>query len=227
MDYKIFESRVLELVYKTDNQLTPQLAAYKIGCTVEQARTLLEAMSANEVLSMDVDEKGLILFDIPGRPAASGEPLSWAQGSGNTLAPISSQQPALAYQPQSQPLPAQYGQQSYPYQQSMSVPVMQPHVMYAPNGANLHQHVQVNVSTPIVIGAHKSVTLAVLLAFLFGPLGMLYSTVGGGLIMMLLSFLVIPLTLGAGIVLLIPTYMIWAGLAASSSNSRLRGLANR
>ena len=89
----------------------------------------------------------------------------------------------------------------------------------------------------------KSVGLAFLLTFLFGPLGMLYSTVTGALILLgitlVLSFgagVVIALislaTLGLGsfLVVLAPlvglpiwiTSMIWGCLAASGHNERVR-----
>src|SRR4051794_32741880 len=69
----------------------------------------------------------------------------------------------------------------------------------------------------VVVYAPKSVGLAVLLAFLFGPLGMLYSTVAGALIMLLIAMPLLCVTGGLGIFLLWPACMIWAAVAADSS----------
>lgn len=68
----------------------------------------------------------------------------------------------------------------------------------------------------------KSVGGAVLLALLFGPLGMFYATVPGALIMLLISIVIVPATLGAGLLVILPVCMIWAGASASSHNDRLR-----
>jgi hypothetical protein len=80
------------------------------------------------------------------------------------------------------------------------------------------------MSTPqiVITKSEKSVGIALLLTFLFGPFGMLYSTVAGGLIMIVVSFIVAFFTFGLGLFLLWPIYLIWAAIAASSHNSRLR-----
>lgn len=77
MDYKVFEARVLELFFKTGDQVTAQLAAYRIGISVEEARAMLEAMATREVVSMESDDNGVIYFALPSRPPPTGEPLSW------------------------------------------------------------------------------------------------------------------------------------------------------
>lgn len=180
---------------------------------------------------------------------------------GNRLSPPAQTQPgqALAAQPQ-QPYPTyaapqqppQYppgqstvvyppaGQQSYPYQQ--------PPPSY-PTGASSNMTVVMQGPPPQqayprqYTAPQKSVGLAVLLAFLFGPLGMFYSTIGGAITMLLASC---ALTSGVFIfgiggtrdyygysnsgpwlVLFIGAYiffqiicMVWAGVAASSHNRR-------
>lgn len=74
----------------------------------------------------------------------------------------------------------------------------------------------------VVIGAEKSVAVAVLLSFFLGPLGMLYSTGLGAIVMFLANLVIVPATLGVGLLLTIPAGMIWAGSAASAHNQRLR-----
>lgn len=77
MDYKVFEARILEISFKTGDQITAQLAAYRIGIPVDEARALLESMATREVVSMESDDNGVLYFALPNRPPPTGEPLSW------------------------------------------------------------------------------------------------------------------------------------------------------
>jgi hypothetical protein len=56
------------------------------------------------------------------------------------------------------------------------------------------------------------------LGLLFGPLGMLYSTVSGAMIMLLVSFFVAAIAYGLAIPFLWPVCMVWAGIAADKRN---------
>jgi len=71
----------------------------------------------------------------------------------------------------------------------------------------------------IIVNSGKSVGLAILLTFLFGPLGMLYSTVSGALIMLVISTIVGIFTFGIGLLLTWPICIIWAAVAANSSKN--------
>ena len=76
----------------------------------------------------------------------------------------------------------------------------------------------------IVTRNTKNVGIALILTFIFGSLGMFYSTVKGGLIMMIIQALLIIFTLGVGfffIFLLNPICMIWAAISANSYNKKL------
>lgn len=75
--------------------------------------------------------------------------------------------------------------------------------------------------TIIVIKNKKSVGLAILLTILFGPLGMLYSTVLGAIIMSIVSIVIGFLTLGIGLFFIWPIYIIWGALAASKTNNQV------
>ncbi|MDV7193300.1 hypothetical protein [Mycolicibacterium fortuitum] len=74
----------------------------------------------------------------------------------------------------------------------------------------------------------KSSGLAVLLAFLFGPLGMLYSTVTGALVLFCVNMAIVfigVLTLGVGFFLGFCTWiagMVWAYSATEDYNRKLR-----
>ena len=73
----------------------------------------------------------------------------------------------------------------------------------------------------IVVTSTKSVGIALLLSFLFGPIGMLYSTVVGALVMFVANLLALLLTAGLGLILTWPIGMVWAAVATSKSNSKL------
>ena len=75
--------------------------------------------------------------------------------------------------------------------------------------------------TVVNVGNQKSVVGAVLLALFFGPLGMLYATVPGGLIMFVINVLIAIPTLGLGLLVTVPIGAIWAGAAASAHNRSL------
>lgn len=73
----------------------------------------------------------------------------------------------------------------------------------------------------IVAKTTKSVGLAFILSALFGPLGMFYSTVVGGIVMLIVDVVVGILTFGFGLIITVPIGVIWATLAASNYNKKL------
>lgn len=73
----------------------------------------------------------------------------------------------------------------------------------------------------IVVRETRSVGLAILLTFFFGPLGMLYSTISGALVMIVASVVLAFFTLGFSLFLTWPICMIWGAMAASSHNQRM------
>ena len=78
-----------------------------------------------------------------------------------------------------------------------------------------------NVQQHVVVTPTKNMGIAIILAFLFGPLGMLYSTVLGGVIMFVLSLVIGVVTLGVGLIITWPVCVIWAAVATSSYNKKL------
>lgn len=73
----------------------------------------------------------------------------------------------------------------------------------------------------VVTTSTKSMGVAIILTVLFGPLGMLYSTILGGIIMCVISLIVGIVTLGFGLLLTWPICIIWAAVATSSFNKKL------
>jgi len=66
----------------------------------------------------------------------------------------------------------------------------------------------------------KSVGAALVLTFLFGPLGLLYASVLGGILLLVLSVVVFVLTFGLGLIVIWPVSMIWGAIAASNQHSK-------
>ena len=75
--------------------------------------------------------------------------------------------------------------------------------------------------TVVIVGKQKSVGVAFLLAFLFGPLGLLYASVVGGIVMFFVTGLVAIVTLGLGLLITWPVCIIWAIIAANDANKKM------
>lgn len=68
----------------------------------------------------------------------------------------------------------------------------------------------------------KSITLAVLLAVLFGPLGMIYSTLMGAVVMFTASLILAGFTEGASLIFTWPACILWTVIAARIYNEDRR-----
>ena len=93
----------------------------------------------------------------------------------------------------------------------------------APNENNENQTPKPSGNQTIVVNVvstHKDATLAALLAFFLGPLGMLYTTALGASIMLIVSLPVAFFTFGLGLLITQPICIIWSVLAASSHNAK-------
>lgn len=73
----------------------------------------------------------------------------------------------------------------------------------------------------VIVNERKSVGLAMLLAFFFGPLGMAYATVGGAVAMCIISLFLAVVTMGLGLFVTWPICVIWAAYAAGEHNRRV------
>jgi dolichol kinase len=73
----------------------------------------------------------------------------------------------------------------------------------------------------VIVASTKSDALSLVLTFFSGPLGMLYSTIWGALVMIVLSVPVFFLTFGHGAFLIWHVSMIWGAWAAHRYNQRL------
>lgn len=73
----------------------------------------------------------------------------------------------------------------------------------------------------VVVVERKSVALAFILTLLFGPLGMLYSTVLGALVMLVIAAVVGGITFGVGLFVVWPICILWGCVAAAGSSRRV------
>jgi hypothetical protein len=80
---------------------------------------------------------------------------------------------------------------------------------------------QFSTPQPIIIANTKSVGLSILLTFFLGPFGMLYSTIPGAIIMLVISTVVFVFTFGHGLFITHPICMIWGAWATHRYNQRL------
>lgn len=78
----------------------------------------------------------------------------------------------------------------------------------------------VEKNTVVIVKNNKSVGVSLLLTFLFRPFGMLYSTVLGAILMVIISAIVAFFTLGFGLLVTWPICMIWGALAVIIHNNK-------
>lgn len=76
-------------------------------------------------------------------------------------------------------------------------------------------------ASPLIVIPTKSVGLAIFLGAAFGPLGLLYSTIIGAVVMFLVNIFVGLVTFGFGLFLTWPICAVWAAVAAQAYNRRL------
>jgi hypothetical protein len=79
----------------------------------------------------------------------------------------------------------------------------------------------VNQKQTIIVKAEKSMGITILLTILFGPLGMLYSTVTGAIVMIIVNVIVALITFGFGLLITWPICIIWAAIATNNYNKSL------
>ncbi len=148
----------------------------------------------------ELDESALFCSSCGAKQKAAGANPLPANTSSITPPPlIVAQQPPQFLQPQ--------GYQQQPMQQGPSMPPSYPPQGYIPP-------VQMMI-------APKSMPLALILTFFFGPLGLLYANVRDGLICICISIAVAFLTLGFGLIFVWIGSMVWAYMDVEKYNRAL------
>jgi TM2 domain-containing membrane protein YozV len=63
-----FEQRFLEYAYRSDDRINATAVAHALKIPISEAADQLEDLAARDVLSREVDDQGLVWFELPGRP---------------------------------------------------------------------------------------------------------------------------------------------------------------
>ena len=111
------------------------------------------------------------------------------------------QQVPAYYPAQPSPQAQAYPSYGYPQPQPPAV-IINNNIMNAP-------------CQPYMVRPQKSAALAALLAFLFGPLGMLYSTVPGALTLFAVNLILVLPTFGLIMLVTWPIGIVWAAMAVN------------
>ena len=77
-----------------------------------------------------------------------------------------------------------------------------------------------HTKTIVIAKPAKSIWAAFFLTFLFGPLGLLYATVAGGILLTLCAVILVPLTAGIAAFVIWPISIVWGVVAAVIYKSR-------
>ena len=72
----------------------------------------------------------------------------------------------------------------------------------------------------------KSMLATILLTVFFGPLGLFYASVTGGIVTLVISIPLGIFTAGFGILLMIPVCVIWGAVATNSYNKKVLAVAS-
>lgn len=82
------------------------------------------------------------------------------------------------------------------------------------------------VQTTIIVSPQKSMGMALALTFFFGPLGLLYASVAGGIIVFILTIIIGIITFGLGFIVGWVVSMIWAAIAVNRHNAKVLNSLN-
>ncbi len=78
-----------------------------------------------------------------------------------------------------------------------------------------------NQASVIVTRSPKSQGIGLILTLLFGPLGLFYGSIIGGIIMSIISIPVAIFTMGIGLLAVIPICCVWSLIAVGAHNKSL------
>jgi hypothetical protein len=116
--------------------------------------------------------------------------------------------------------PPGYAPQNPQFQQYPPPPYAPP--QYHPQPIYVTQQVQMAPAYVTAIPP-KSMAASLLLTFFFGPFGLFYASVTGGIVMLIATFVGAALTFGVSLFVTWPICMIWAAVATTNYNARLMG----
>lgn len=67
MEAAEFERRFLAMVFGTETPITVGTVAFTTGCSLQEAASYLESFAKRGIITMDVNERGDLVYDYPGR----------------------------------------------------------------------------------------------------------------------------------------------------------------
>ncbi|EKV30132.1 hypothetical protein C882_4532 [Caenispirillum salinarum AK4] len=77
------------------------------------------------------------------------------------------------------------------------------------------------IRAQVLLSQKKSMGMALLLTLLFGPLGMIYATILGAIIMLVVTLAVGTFTLGFGLLITWPVCLIWTAMSVAGRNKSI------
>ncbi len=66
-DPGIIEQRLLEFAYETEANITAPALSYYAHCSIDDAERVLETLATRNRISMDVDDAGTVIYNVPNR----------------------------------------------------------------------------------------------------------------------------------------------------------------
>jgi TM2 domain-containing membrane protein YozV len=66
-DPSVIEARLLELAHTTDVKITAPVLAYCAPCAIDDAAKVLDGLAAKSIVSMEIDDDGVITYELVGR----------------------------------------------------------------------------------------------------------------------------------------------------------------
>ena len=66
-DPAVIEHRLLDLAYTTDSMITAPLLAYYVPCSIADAERVLDRLSSEDRLRLEVDDEGNVQYIVPNR----------------------------------------------------------------------------------------------------------------------------------------------------------------
>jgi TM2 domain-containing membrane protein YozV len=67
IDTAAIEQRLLDLAYTTDAKITATALAYFAPCSIDVASRVLDDLAAHDRLTMEIEDDGTIVYQLPGR----------------------------------------------------------------------------------------------------------------------------------------------------------------
>lgn len=73
-DASAIEARLLELAHTTEAKLTAPALAYFAPCSLDDAGRVLDDLAARDRLSMEIEDDGTVVYQMPGRQKLAAPP---------------------------------------------------------------------------------------------------------------------------------------------------------